>query len=254
MSEEATNQPKFMSVDRELGIEIIDGVWAVGEARALEEIQERFNVSRTVAREAARQLEAMGLARPRRRLGLVAQPQENWRMLHPVLINWRLHSTQRMAQMRAVVQLRQAVEPMAAANAARIAPIPDRGRLMSLAAEMRQFSDANDEESFIDCDNEFHEVMLACSGNELFAALGELVGIIIRARVDFDAPHPARQPTIIAHEAVAEAIFKGDADGAHAAMSTLLSDACHDFSGVNISLPTPTEAPTTPRQRPAATK
>ena len=52
MSEEATNQPKFMSVDRELGIEIIDGVWAVGEARALEEIQERFNVSRTVAREA----------------------------------------------------------------------------------------------------------------------------------------------------------------------------------------------------------
>ncbi|MCT3011354.1 GntR family transcriptional regulator, partial [Propionibacterium freudenreichii] len=59
-----------MSVDRELGIEIIDGVWAVGEARALEEIQERFNVSRTVAREAARQLEAMGLARPRRRLGL----------------------------------------------------------------------------------------------------------------------------------------------------------------------------------------
>lgn len=218
-----------MSVDRELGIEIIDGIWPVGEARALEAIQARFAVSRTVAREAARQLEAMGLATPRRRLGLVAQPQENWRMLHPLLINWRLHSTQRVDQMRDVIQLRQAVEPMAAADAAEIAPIPNRGRLLSLAAEMRHYSDADDEESFIECDNEFHEVVLASCGNELFAALGELVGIVIRSRIDFDAPHPARQPTILGHEAVAQAIFEGNADAARSAMASVLSDACHDF-------------------------
>ncbi len=237
MTRDTRNQPKFMVIDRELGIEIIDGIWAVGEARALEEIQDRYGVSRTVAREAARQLEAMGLAKARRRLGLVALSQDHWQMLHPVLINWRLHSSQRLAQMRAVVQLRQAVEPMAASSAARIAPIRDRALLLSLATEMRQYSEVNDEEAFIKCDHEFHQVMLTASGNELFAALGEMIDIVIRARVDFEAPKTARHHTITTHEQVANAILQGDADEAARAMSSMLSDARHDFRGEEISLP-----------------
>lgn len=106
----------------ELGIEIIDGDWAVGASRTLEEIQSRFGVSRTVAREASRQLESMGLAHTRRRLGLVAQPMTQWNVLDPTLIGWRLRSRHRDDQIYTLTQLRLAVEPAAAASAASFAP------------------------------------------------------------------------------------------------------------------------------------
>ena len=56
--------PMHHAIARELGIEIIEGTWAAGQARTLEDLQSRFGVSRTVAREVSRQLEAMGLATP----------------------------------------------------------------------------------------------------------------------------------------------------------------------------------------------
>ncbi|HHW51132.1 MAG TPA: GntR family transcriptional regulator, partial [Pseudoclavibacter sp.] len=82
MSESEVNTPLlYQAISQTLGIEIIDGTWAVNTARTLESIQERFSVSRTVAREAARQLEAMGLVSARRRHGIVAQPIDRWMVL-----------------------------------------------------------------------------------------------------------------------------------------------------------------------------
>ena len=83
------------AVCRTLAIEMLDGKWPAGESLTLEDVQNRFGISRTVAREVAKTLESMGAVTVRRRVGLVARPFSDWQALNHQVIEWRLHSTQR---------------------------------------------------------------------------------------------------------------------------------------------------------------
>lgn len=217
---------------RELAGEIIDGVWAAGTVRTVDELCERFGISRTVAREASADLEATGLVVARRRRGLVAQPQSTWRFLHPQLIEWRLRSTQREEQIRSLTQLRLVVEPEAAESAARSADIHARARLLPLAAEMRRTGEAGELLEFLQLDIEFHSTILQASGNELFASMVDLVATVLRGRTEFGLmpaqPVPA---ALAAHEEVADAIFRGDPPRARAAMQEILDEVRQTFSG-----------------------
>lgn len=217
-------------ISRELGIEIIDGLWAPEQARTLEDVQSRFGVSRTVAREASRQLESMGLVRTRRRLGLVAQPIEEWSVLDPLLIDWRLHSSRREEQIYSLTQLRLAVEPAAAESAARFASIHIRARLLPLAAEMRRTGEAGQLHDFMKFDIEFHSLLLKSCGNELFAALSDLVAVVLQGRTELGLMPAQPKPEALAgHEAVAEAVFKGDPDAARNAMQAILDEVRQAF-------------------------
>lgn len=226
------------AVARELGIEIIDGAWEVGSSRTLEDIQSRFSVSRTVAREASRQLESMGLVRTRRRLGLVAQPPADWRALDPTLIDWRLHSSQREDQILTLTQLRLAVEPAAAESAARFASIRTRASLLPLAAEMRRTGEAGALQEFLQYDIEFHATLLRNCGNELFAALSDLVAVVLQGRTELGLmPTKPKPEALDGHEAVAEAVFRGDPVGARAAMEAILAEVRETFRAVEDNRP-----------------
>lgn len=220
-------------VARELGMEIIDGAWPVATSHTLEDIQARFNVSRTVAREASRQLEALGLAQTRRRVGLVPQPMERWNVLDPTLIDWRLHSTRREEQIYSLTQLRLAIEPAAAESAAKLASIHVRARLLPLAAEMRRTGESGDLGAFMQYDIEFHQLLLESCGNEMFAALGEHVAAVLRGRTEMglmpERPAPA---ALDGHEAVADAVFRGDAPRARRAMTDTLDEVKRAFVAV----------------------
>ncbi len=218
-------------ISRELGIEIIDGVWKEGTARTLEDIQSRSNVSRTVAREVSRQLESFGLVRTRRRLGLVAQGMESWNVLDAQLIDLRLHSQNREAQIYSLTQLRLAVEPAAAESAARLASIHTRARLLPLAAEMRRTGEAGLLEEFMAYDIEFHRLLLRSSGNELFSALADIVAVVLQGRTELGLMPAQPKPEALAgHEAVAEAVFKGDSKAARTAMEGILEEVREAFS------------------------
>lgn len=218
-------------ISQELGIEIIDGIWEEGTTRTLEDIQSRSNVSRTVAREVSRQLESFGLVRTRRRLGLVAQGMESWNVLDAQLIDLRLHSQNREAQIYSLTQLRLAVEPAAAESAARLASIHTRARLLPLAAEMRRTGEAGLLEEFMAYDIEFHRLLLRSSGNELFSALADIVAVVLQGRTELGLMPAQPKPEALAgHEAVAEAVFKGDPLGARVAMEGILEEVHEAFS------------------------
>lgn len=117
------------SVSRTLAIEMLDGVWKAGESLTLEALQSRFGISRTVAREVAKTLESMNAVLVKRRIGLVARPFGEWQALNHQVIEWRLHSTQRERQLSSLTELRLAVEPAAAASAARLAPPRRQGEI-----------------------------------------------------------------------------------------------------------------------------
>ena len=81
------------AVCRTLAIEMLDGKWPAGESLTLEDVQNRFGISRTLAREVAKTLESMGAVTVRRRVGLVARPFSDWQALNHQVIEWRLPST-----------------------------------------------------------------------------------------------------------------------------------------------------------------
>lgn len=212
-------------VARELGTEIIEGQWPVGEARTLEEIQERFGVSRTVAREASRLLESMGLTETVRRRGIVALAASAWHVLDTTLIDWRLHSGRRREQLRSLTQLRMAVEPAAVYGMARCASIHDRALLLPLAAELRRTGEGGLRQEFLQLDIEFHRLILTTSGNELFAALSDQIASVLAGREEIGLmPSPPKPEALDGHEAVAEAVFHGDAKAARAAMQLILDE------------------------------
>ena len=66
------------SVTDVLGQRITAGHLPAGSTLTLDGIGTEFGVSRTVTRETMRQLEALGLVRSGRRIGLVVLPEQDW--------------------------------------------------------------------------------------------------------------------------------------------------------------------------------
>ena len=125
-------------VANRLALDIIDGRWLPDSPRTLEDIQSEFGVSRTVAREAARQLESARAIEIRRRVGLIPRSPDEWQALSPQVISWKLHSTQRRQELLSLTELRLCIEPMAARLAALRAPLDDKEQLPVLALQMRR--------------------------------------------------------------------------------------------------------------------
>lgn len=208
-----------------LGREIVDGVQLPGSSLTLEQIQERFGVSRSVARDAMRLLESVRVVLPKRRVGLVVLPADEWDVFNPTLIGWRLAGPGRQSQLRSLTELRAAIEPVAASGAARHADHASRVRLLELAAKMREVGEAGNLESFLALDIEFHQTLLRSSRNEMFAALSDVVAEVLtgRTRLGLMSPKPA-EAALAGHEGVARAIQEFDAPAAEQAMSAIMSE------------------------------
>lgn len=120
----------------ELGRRITGGALQVGDGMTVARLEEEFAASRTVVREAIRVLEAHGLVASRRRVGVIVQPRERWRTLDATVIAWTLQGPRRQELLVELTALRVAVEPVAAAQAARTAHPADRDELLRLATQI----------------------------------------------------------------------------------------------------------------------
>ncbi|MER6400233.1 FCD domain-containing protein [Kitasatospora sp. NPDC001603] len=210
----------------DLGPAIASGEIPEGAVLRAEELEQRYGVSRTVVREAVRILEGMGLVASRRRVGSTVQPKSAWDVFDPLVIRWRLAGTDRPAQLRSLGSLRVAVEPAAAALAARHASDDERRELLSLAGELTMTARAADLTTFLRHDIAFHATVLKASGNEMFAHLGDTVGAVLTGRTEYDLmPHQPEPYAIRLHREVAEAICAGDAAHAERAMRTIAEGA-----------------------------
>ncbi|OZG62185.1 transcriptional regulator [Bifidobacterium lemurum] len=214
-----------LPVTDSLAIAILNGDWTPGSSKTLEAIQEEFGISRTVAREAARSLEAVNAVAIRRRVGLIAQSPDQWSALSPQVIQWKLRSDHRAQELLSLTELRLAIEPAAADGAARHASIDVKAKFPVLAMELRKHGESGDLETFHKLDIQFHSLLLRNSGNEIFAALADIVAVILRGRVEIDMyPRRPEASALDAHEAVAEAIWKGDGQAARQAMHDIVDE------------------------------
>ncbi|MER5786001.1 FCD domain-containing protein [Streptomyces mobaraensis] len=200
-----------------LGPAITAGAYPSGSVLRTDELEERFQVSRTVVREVIRVLESMHLVSSRRRVGVTVLPPEEWNVYDPQVIRWRLAGPDRPRQLRSLTVLRSAVEPVAAGLAARLATPEQCAELTEHALGMVATSRGQQLDAYLLHDIAFHRVVLRASRNEMFARLGDVVAEVLTGRtrhqVMFTDPDPA---AVTLHVQVAEAIRLHDAGRAEA--------------------------------------
>jgi DNA-binding FadR family transcriptional regulator len=213
-------QSEFVRLVDALGREIAAGELAEGAVLNLTQLESRFGVSRTVARETMRQLQALGMITAKRRVGLIVQPISEWDVLNPLVIRWRLDGPARDAQLYSLTDLRAAIEPTAARLAAKMAR-PEQGeRLLELSERLVQLGSEGrgDEPEYLETDVEYHQLLLRASHNEMLTAFMPAVGAALVGRNELGLT--PRDPTPLAvenHRVVARAILAGDEELAEAA-------------------------------------
>lgn len=203
----------------------ICGTLPAGSVIVVEEVCATHGVSRSVVREAFRVLESKGLVEARRGVGTTTRPRSGWNLLDPDVVRWRLHSDDRLNQLLELLELRAAFEPEAAALAAERGDLRAVADLVTSAAHLWTLGHGDAPEEFLAADERFHELLLAASGNEMFAQLAPVVGAILRGRAA-EGLTPLRPAghALENHLALARAIQVGNADQARALARQLVRD------------------------------
>lgn len=218
---------------QKLGVAIGDGTLAAHSILRLDELETRYDVSRSVVREATRVLSSMGMLESRRRLGTVVQPEECWNLYDPQVIRWRLASSKRLEQLRALNELRGAIEPQAARLAAARASLDAGSDLVSQAARLWAAGQRGDQDEFLRLDIEFHAAVLKASGNPMFSQLHNLVKEVLNGRTEHGLmPHLPHHEALQLHVDVASAIQRGEANAAHAAMSRIVEQSTEEMDHI----------------------
>ncbi len=219
-------------VAHEIGTRIMRGELKPGSALPNEtEYSAQFSVSRTALREAIKLLAAKGMVESRPKTGTRVRPREQWNMLDPDLLGWQMKSRP-VAQLAAdLFEIREIIEPAAAALAARRGEPAAIERIRCAYADMERL--APDYEAAIEPDLRFHLSILEATGNELLRPLGALIETALESsfRLTNSAPG-ATFNSLPRHAAVLEAILARDPQRARRAMKKLLDDSILDLQRV----------------------
>jgi GntR family transcriptional repressor for pyruvate dehydrogenase complex len=215
----AARRRAFEDVILQVEEAIADGRLEPGDRLPPErELAQQIGVSRAAVREALRVLEAFGVLTARQGRGadagsvVVAGGRSG---LGGLL---RIHTSLLKAPLSDLVQLRVAIETMAARGAA---ARRDGTELTQLA---RAIEAVQDRDAFLELDTGFHVALARASGNALaplmMEALREAIAIQMRAAFEEVADWEATRAHIAAdHAALAAAITAGDEDAAARAVA-----------------------------------
>lgn len=186
------------------------------------ELAKQHGVSRSVTREAVKMLTAKGLLSARPRQGTIVQPTSSWNLFDTDVLRWLLERQFSVQLLKQFNQLRVAIEPEAAALAARFATEDDKRRINEgldrMAAAERGMDDT------LEADIAFHIAILRGSGNPFYAQFRDVVTTALRTSIRFTNRIKGRSASVADHAAVRDAIVSADPDGARIAMRNLIGD------------------------------
>lgn len=216
------------SVAATLGGEIIAGAYPPGSLLPHESVLlERFKVSRPTLREAFRALAAKGLIISRQRVGTSVRPQSDWNRLDPDFLAWHLQAALTMDFVDDLFQLRQWVEPQAAAFAAEAGDPNALARIAEAYGEMVRFQDGSGD--LFGADLRFHQAILDATGNQFIGTLGSLIRTALLGSFKISWRGAViKDDRLRQHRDVLDAIEARQPDEARQRMATLLQDSIDD--------------------------
>jgi DNA-binding FadR family transcriptional regulator len=227
MNSRARGQNLTYGIAHDLGVAIVTGVYSANNPFPVEaELCRQFDASRTVLREAVKMLTAKGLLGARPRRGTWVQPEEKWNLLDPDVLGWLLERKFSPALLIEFSEIRLAVEPGAAALAARAAG-PAEKTAVRAAIERMQAAERGEDDP-LDSDIAFHVAVLRASRNRFYAQLTGLIATALRFSIRTTNRYKGVQLASVAdHKKVADAIIAGKPVLAEAAMRSLVEEALH---------------------------
>jgi DNA-binding FadR family transcriptional regulator len=207
-----------------IGRRIVAGQYPIGSTLPGDaELMERFSVSRSVLREALKTLAAKGLVEPKTKVGTRILDEKRWNMFDADILAWRLQRGADAPFFENLFDIRQALEPLAAASAALRRSDEDIARIE--AAWRRMGPPDQTREGFTIADLAFHRAILDASGNPFLHSIGSVIETALAAAFALSAPvdDPERFALALGqHRAILDAIVARDADAASDAMTVVI--------------------------------
>jgi DNA-binding GntR family transcriptional regulator len=202
-----------------LEAEITSGHLVAGSRIDEQALMERFEVSRTPAREALLQLMSAGLVTTLPRQGAVVAS---------------LSLTEYIGMLEILMEL----EGLAARLSARRMPAVQRRLLEQADAACREAAHKDDAELYGQANRSFHEIIYDGSLNEVLARQLRAMRLRMRhpQRTLFDRPGRIRN-SLAEHQVVLQAILSGDEDAAYRAMTGHISSGGNVYADAIASMP-----------------
>lgn len=217
---------------RSLGIEIVAGRLQPGDMLPSEGVLlARYEVSRTVLREAVNVLTAKGLLDTRPKRGTVIKSSSSWSQLDPDVLAWREAGHGEIAQadesmLDQLMEVRRLIEPGAAALAAARATAKDLSEMESAYTGMERATTA---EAFMEADLAFHLACLHAGRNDFLMPVAHAIrsAMLTSLHITNKDPQENREVSLPLHRAIFDAVVAGDPAAARSAMEIHLDDTEH---------------------------
>jgi DNA-binding FadR family transcriptional regulator len=207
-----------------IGRAILEGDFPVGSTLPGDaDLMERFVVSRTALREALKTLAAKGLIESKTKVGTRVLGEKRWNMFDPDVLTWRMQLGVDRDFLARLFEIRQALEPLAAAAAARYRTREDLDALEAALDEMARLPVST--AVFTEADLAFHRTILDASANPFLRSIGSVIeaALAISFTISSPADHPDRvRISSRQHRAILHAIAAGDAQAAGDAMTVVI--------------------------------
>lgn len=192
---------------------LASGEWSVGDRIPPEPVlAASLGVSRNTVREAVKALAHVGVLEVRRGDGTYVSAATEVQAL--------MRRQAERVDLAHLLEVRHAIEVRAASLAAGRRTDADLAVLDDLTAQRRAALEAGDGAAFVTADVAFHVAVVAAAHNPLLSELYD--GLAETLRASIADPADGHDPMTAEHDAVLEAIRRGDADGAADASTELL--------------------------------
>ncbi len=208
---------------RELGRRIVAGNLREGELIDDENrLCERFGVSKPVIREAVKLLVGKGMLEVRRGHGTRVRRRASWNLLDDDVLAWHQGVAPRSDFLRQLMDVRQVIEPNAAAWAARSATGAQIDAICQAQAKMEAASSVQD---FVVSDALFHKAVLRAANNEVLMAMEGVIFSSLLSSIRLTNADPRdNKRSVPLHRKVLNAIEARSEEAASKAMTRHLED------------------------------
>ncbi len=210
------------SIVLDLGSAIVTGKYSSQVFPTEKELCVQYGAARTVLREAVKMLTAKGLLSARPRRGTRVEDEDHWNLLDPDVLRWLLERKFSLQLLIEFTQMRLAVEPIAAALAARRAT-PEQREAIAEALERMRAAEMGEGDT-LEADIDFHLAILDATGNRFYRQLKGMIETALRISIlRTNRLMGIEKSETEVHSLVAEAIIKGDEAKARARMHDLIA-------------------------------
>ena len=215
-----------------IGRRIVSGELKPGDPLpAEEELTADFDASRTVLREAVRVLAAKGLVEARPKTGTRVRRREEWNILDPDVLSWRVGATHDPQLYAEMTEVRLAIEPIATRLAATRMAEQELTAVEEAYLEMEK--GVTDQNAYLAADLQFHDRILAGCHNEFLTHLGVVLRAVLQNTFELTTqPKASRKRALPLHKAIFDGLAARDEDRAEIAARALIADTAVDIQRI----------------------